>query len=514
MHVCPVLGLAYRKALKCGKKDLSVSKRTVHRGLWYPKDSSIALTAFADADHAGCQDTRRSTSGSMQLLGDRLVSWSSKRQKSVAISSTEAEYIALSGCCAQILWMRSQLTDYGFGFNKIPIFYTSAGNPVKEILLKLNLPDHRKLKDGGEGLGIEDGLDGTERGYQGCSTPNVVFRCVLYFGGVTRSNSDDKPYDFQKQLRDFMKAQQSTNAIVKETFLDFKNQLETITKNRQASIQNLEAKFDRFADKQSGRPSGSLPSNTQPNPKGSSSKPYQPPQARNEHVNAIFTRSVKETPIPKPYKAKIPYPQCLRKEKMEAQYGKFLDMIRSVRINVPLVDILAGMPNYENFSKNSLRFASVFCLFEDPYCVLPRRNSAQFIFWLRFVSRIDCILSKVLLCDLPPVTYTRPPMLDRTDFASWQQRIRLYCRGKENGVNILKSIDEGPFQIGTFRETLAEGNKGALHLGPERTRVYSDLSPEDKDRYNANIRATNILLQGLPKDIYSLINHYTDAKEI
>ncbi|GJR96761.1 retrovirus-related pol polyprotein from transposon TNT 1-94 [Tanacetum coccineum] len=85
-------------------------------------DSSFALTAFADADHAGCQDTRRSTSGSIQLLGDRLVSWSSKRQKSAAISSTEAEYIALSGCCAQVLWMRSQLTDYGFGFNKIPMY--------------------------------------------------------------------------------------------------------------------------------------------------------------------------------------------------------------------------------------------------------------------------------------------------------------------------------------------------------------------------------------------------------
>ncbi|GJR50852.1 retrovirus-related pol polyprotein from transposon TNT 1-94 [Tanacetum coccineum] len=107
---------------------------------------------------------------------------------------------------------------------------------------------------------------------------------------------------------------------------------------------------------------------------------------------------------------------------------------------------------------------------------------------------------------------TRPPMLDRTDYASWQQRIRLYCRGKENGVNILKSIDEGPFQMGIFRETLAEGTKGAQ--GPERPRVYSDLSPKDKDRYNANIRATNILLQGFPKDIYSLINHYTDAKDI
>nr|GEV22062.1 hypothetical protein [Tanacetum cinerariifolium] len=95
----------------------------VHRGLWYPKDSSVALIAFADADHAGCQDTRRSTYGSVQFLGERLISWSSKRQKSAAISSTEAEYITLSGWCAQILWTRSQLSDYGLGFNKIPIYH-------------------------------------------------------------------------------------------------------------------------------------------------------------------------------------------------------------------------------------------------------------------------------------------------------------------------------------------------------------------------------------------------------
>nr|GFB66305.1 copia protein [Tanacetum cinerariifolium] len=63
--------------------------------------------AFVDADHTSCQDTRQSTSGSVQFLGARLISWSSKRQKSAAISSTEAEYIALSGCCAQILWTRS-----------------------------------------------------------------------------------------------------------------------------------------------------------------------------------------------------------------------------------------------------------------------------------------------------------------------------------------------------------------------------------------------------------------------
>ncbi|GJV57084.1 hypothetical protein Tco_1458089 [Tanacetum coccineum] len=76
---------------------------------------------------------------------------------------------------------------------------------------------------------------------------------------------------------------------------------------------------------------------------------------------------------------------------------------------------------------------------------------------------------------------TRPPMLDRTDFESWQQRIRLYCLGKDNGENIMKSITEGPFQMGTMRDTLTEGGEGALHLGPERARVFADLSAEQKD---------------------------------
>ncbi|GKF20516.1 uncharacterized mitochondrial protein-like protein, partial [Tanacetum coccineum] len=67
------------KHLHAVKRVFKYLRRTINRGLWYPKDSSIALTAYADADHAGYQDTRRSTSSSMQLLGDRLVSWSSKR---------------------------------------------------------------------------------------------------------------------------------------------------------------------------------------------------------------------------------------------------------------------------------------------------------------------------------------------------------------------------------------------------------------------------------------------------
>ncbi|GKD22679.1 integrase, catalytic region, zinc finger, CCHC-type containing protein [Tanacetum coccineum] len=85
---------------------------------WYqPKPTEKHLNAIARDVR-----TRRSTSGSAQFLGVKLVSWSSKKQKSTSISSTKAKYIALSGCCAQILWMHSQLIDYGFQFNKIPLY--------------------------------------------------------------------------------------------------------------------------------------------------------------------------------------------------------------------------------------------------------------------------------------------------------------------------------------------------------------------------------------------------------
>ncbi|GKC69412.1 copia protein [Tanacetum coccineum] len=131
------------------KKHLEALKRvfwyligTIHLGLWYPKDTAMALTAYADADRVGCQDTRRSTSGSAQFLGDKLVSWSSKKQKSTAILTTKVEYIAMSRCCAHILWIRSQLTDYGFSFNKIPLYYDNRS----AIALCCNNVQHSRSK--------------------------------------------------------------------------------------------------------------------------------------------------------------------------------------------------------------------------------------------------------------------------------------------------------------------------------------------------------------------------------
>ncbi|GKD70492.1 hypothetical protein Tco_1324582 [Tanacetum coccineum] len=107
---------------------------------------------------------------------------------------------------------------------------------------------------------------------------------------------------------------------------------------------------------------------------------------------------------------------------------------------------------------------------------------------------------------------TRPPMLDRTDFASWQQCIRLYYRGKDNGVNILKLIDDGPFQMGTFRETFAEGTEGALHLGLERPRVYFDLSPEDKESVKMLLEGLELTKEDQESQLYDDFEHFHQNK--
>ncbi|GJV39313.1 hypothetical protein Tco_1417753 [Tanacetum coccineum] len=109
-------GKAYRKALTAVKRVFRYLKGTINMGLWYPKDIGFDLTAFADADHAGCQDSRKSTSGSAQFLGEKLVSWSSKKQKCTAISTTKAEYstIALSCNIVQHSRMKHIVVRYHF----------------------------------------------------------------------------------------------------------------------------------------------------------------------------------------------------------------------------------------------------------------------------------------------------------------------------------------------------------------------------------------------------------------
>ncbi|GJZ28968.1 hypothetical protein Tco_0573615 [Tanacetum coccineum] len=107
-------------------------------GLWYLKDYGFELIAYSDADLAGCNDDCKSTSGGIQFMGDKL----SKKQECIAMSTAEAEYVSLSTCCAQVIWMRTQLLDYGFWFNKIPVLCDSQSaiaiscNPVQHLRTK------------------------------------------------------------------------------------------------------------------------------------------------------------------------------------------------------------------------------------------------------------------------------------------------------------------------------------------------------------------------------------------
>ncbi|WVZ80644.1 hypothetical protein U9M48_028103 [Paspalum notatum var. saurae] len=135
------------------KRILRYLVHTPNLGLWYPKGSTFDLLGYSDSDHAGCKVDRKSTSGTCQFLGRSLVSWSSKKQTSVALSTAEAEYVAAGACCAQLLWMRQILRDFGCEFSKIPLLCDNesavklANNPVQHARTKHIDICHHFLRD-------------------------------------------------------------------------------------------------------------------------------------------------------------------------------------------------------------------------------------------------------------------------------------------------------------------------------------------------------------------------------
>ena len=125
---------SHRQAVK---RIMRYLRFTPELGLWYSSASSLSLRGFSDADFAGCRLDRKSTSGTCQFLGSSLVSWSSRKQSSVAQSTTEAEYVAAASCCSQLLWMISTLRDFGLSFSRVPLLCdsTSAISVAKNLVL-------------------------------------------------------------------------------------------------------------------------------------------------------------------------------------------------------------------------------------------------------------------------------------------------------------------------------------------------------------------------------------------
>jgi hypothetical protein len=135
------------------KRILRYLVHTPNLGLWYPKGSTFDLLGYSDSDYVGCKVDRKSTSGTCQFLGRYLVSWSSKKPNSVALSTTEAEYVAAGACCAQLLWMKQTLKDYGCHFTHIPLLCDNgsaiklANNPVSHSRTKHIDIRHHFLRD-------------------------------------------------------------------------------------------------------------------------------------------------------------------------------------------------------------------------------------------------------------------------------------------------------------------------------------------------------------------------------
>ncbi|GKA80057.1 hypothetical protein Tco_0786653 [Tanacetum coccineum] len=125
-------------------------------GLWYPKDSPFDLVAYTDSDYAGASLDRKSTTGGCQFLGCRLISWQCKKQTVVANSTTEAEYVAASSCCGQVLWIQNQLLDYGYNFMHTKIYIDNESticivkNPVFHSKIKHIEIRHHFIRDSNE----------------------------------------------------------------------------------------------------------------------------------------------------------------------------------------------------------------------------------------------------------------------------------------------------------------------------------------------------------------------------
>ena len=147
--------------LLAAKRIMRYLKGTPYLGLWYTKGLGFELKAFTDADYGRCNLDRKSTSGHLQFFGGKLVCWDSKKQQCVSTSTAEAEYVAAASCCSQVLWMQTQLSNYGFKYKKIPIYCDSksaiaiSANPLQHLKTKHIDIRYHFLKDHVETANIE-----------------------------------------------------------------------------------------------------------------------------------------------------------------------------------------------------------------------------------------------------------------------------------------------------------------------------------------------------------------------
>ncbi|GJS95641.1 reverse transcriptase domain-containing protein [Tanacetum coccineum] len=233
---------------------------------------------------------------------------------------------------------------------------------------------------------------------------------------------------------------------------------------------------------------------------------------------------VKETPLPKPYKPKIPYPQRLRKEKMEAQYRKFLDMIRAVRINVPLVDVLAGMPNYEKFlkelisNKHKIEQISIAFLSDESSALIQNkvppkiRDPGSFLIPCNFNKTFSCNALADLGASINLIPYSLYAKLSLENLKPTKMCVRLADRSFQYpfGIaeNMLVEVGKFTFPADFVILEMEEDSKVPLILGRPFLHTADAVIRVKQKQLNLGVGTERMIF-----NINSAIKHSIPLKE-
>nr|GEX89850.1 retrovirus-related Pol polyprotein from transposon TNT 1-94 [Tanacetum cinerariifolium] len=306
---------------------------------WYTKDSGFELTGFLDADYAGCKDTFKSTSGGAQFLGKKLMSWSSKKQDCTSLSTAKSEYVSLSACCAQVLWMRTHLTDYGYHFDKIQIYCDSKSaiaiscNPVQHSRTKHIAVRYHFIKEHVEKGTIE--LYFVKTDYQ---LANIFTKALL----VDRFNYLVRRLGMRnlcpQELDRLAKLHQNRRDLPKDTLID---RLEVLSDDGNPSRANIKQALEQETEETAGK--------EQSNCQGSTA-----------HIQPLVVPiSIPEPDVPKSQpKPNIPYHSRLNdqklREKATIQMEKFFQIFHDFHFNISFADALLLMPKFASTIKSLL----------------------------------------------------------------------------------------------------------------------------------------------------------------
>ncbi|GJR73119.1 hypothetical protein Tco_0085484 [Tanacetum coccineum] len=557
------------KRLKKVKRIFRYLIQTINMGLWYSKYSWFELIAYSDVDHAGCNDDCKSTSRGIKFLGDKLVSWSSKKQDCTTMSTAEAEYVSLTSCCAQVIWMRTQLLDYRFRYNKTPMYYDSKSaiaiscNPVQHSRTKyINIRYHFIKEHVEKGI-IELYFVGTE--YQladlftkalpresiPCSPECKIVGHILLEHPLSYALTAtvDVPVVYLQQFwmtfskvpdtKDTIKFKLYTQEITYtiDMFHDaLKLPVETLNNPFIAPV-NIKV-FNLCLTTQTSRHDQkkinilqlfhAMVNCTNVDYAALFSSGISLTMdcvvSRDAILDAFLTDEIRATDDYAKYetvfvKVAVPInqPQLGKKRKQSA--GETGSSRKSLKVTIKQkANTTSIPPPSDGIERDEIAEATLLTLtLHKTALVTEAQENVAKVQEKLAEEEIEKMVEGEEDEESYASEFANSMLNDDVDDSgtrivgnrekTWSlpktSRIRLFIKGKKHGRMILDSIDNGPLVYPTVEEN-----------GQTRLKKYSELTKEQKLQDDCDVQATNIILHGLPPDVYALVNHHEVAKAI